>query len=119
MGDVMMRKLIIALACLISGMLAIWAIPACADSDSEWASIDRPSMMDALYVAYRHYGYVKTCHERQHVWATYVSDDELDHAKEKILIIETDTLKENCHAELMQLFQTKSSAGKVKMKKDF
>jgi hypothetical protein len=53
---------------------------------------DRQSMTDALYEAYRHYGYVKLCHERQHFWATYVSDDELAHAKDKILIIETDAL---------------------------
>jgi hypothetical protein len=108
-------------------------------------------MTDSLYAAYRHYAYVKTCHERRGWWTTYISDAELDRAKDKILIIETDTLawlndawekdqnvdtdslfnkavdslngvvidEKNCHSELVQLFQTKSSAGKVDIKKDF
>ena len=111
---------------------------------------DRKPMTDALYEAYRRYGYIKICHERQHFWATYISDDELAHAKDKILVIETDTLawlndflhkdrnvdtdslfskamdslygatidEKSCRSELLQLFQTKSSAGKA-IKKDF
>ncbi|XIA67393.1 hypothetical protein ACFIOY_17995 [Bradyrhizobium sp. TZ2] len=53
---------------------------------------DRKSMTDALYEAYRHYGHIKMCHERQRFWRTYISGDELQYAKDKILIIETDTL---------------------------
>ena len=113
--------------------------------------LDRPAMTDNLYAAYRHYSYVKTCHEQRGWWTTYISDAELARSKDKILIIETDTLaslndawhkdqnvdtdslfnkavgsldgavidEKNCHSELLQLLQTKSSVGKVIMKKDF
>jgi hypothetical protein len=136
---------------ILAGTLALIMPVGIAHAQSDFdRARDRKSMTDDLYAAYRHYGYVKMCHEGRSFWTTYVSDADFDRARDKILIVETDTLawlndtwnkdqnvdteslfgkamdslygatidKENCRSELLQLFQTKSSAGKV-IKKDF
>jgi hypothetical protein len=77
------------LACALAALLGIHIAQAQSDFDREK---DRKSMTEALYAAYRDYQYVKLCHDRQHFWATLISDDELQKAKEKILVVETDTL---------------------------
>src|ERR1700760_2556631 len=52
----------------------------------------RKTMTDALYAAYQDYAYIKLCHDGQHFWSTLISDDDLQKAKEKIVVIETEAL---------------------------
>jgi hypothetical protein len=100
-----------------------------------------------LYRAYRRYAYIKACYEMRLGYAMiYITDAELDRAREKITGIEKDALAEiggkdfnttslfsravdanhgmsasydACHIELRNILGTKSNGGNYVLEKDF